>query len=78
MSKKSKSESAEAAESISRDDIEARVRQITGDANDTAQTMSKAAVAGGSALVVLLIILFFLMGRSKGQKRTTIVEIVRV
>jgi len=78
MSKKKKSESAETAENISRDDIEARVRQITGDVNDTAQTMSKAAVAGGSALVVLLIILFFLMGRSKGQKRTTIVEIVRV
>ena len=80
MSKKSKtSDPVVVGEpKITRDDIEAKFRHITGDANDKAQSMTKVAVAGGSALVMALIILFFLLGRSKGQKRTTVVEIVRV
>lgn len=77
-SKKGASDEVALGEKISRDDIEARFKQLTGDVNDTAQTMTKAAVAGGAALITLLLIIFFLTGRSKGKKRTTIVEIVRV
>lgn len=78
MSKKKAAEETEVVDKISRDDIAAQFRQLTGDVNETAQTMTKAAAAGGAALVTLLLIIFFLMGRSKGQKKTTVVEIVRV
>jgi hypothetical protein len=78
MSKKSKSDTPDVVDKISRDDIEARFKQLTGDVNDTAQKMSKVVIAGGAAALVLMLIMVFLTGRSKGQKKTTVIEIVRV
>ncbi|HEC10167.1 MAG TPA: hypothetical protein ENI86_11490 [Acidimicrobiales bacterium] len=63
---------------ITREDIENKFRQLTGEVNETAQRMSRMAIAGGAAGVVLLLILAFLIGRSKGVKKTTVVEVVRV
>ena len=63
---------------ITREDIENKFRQLTGEVNETAQRMSRMAIAGGAAGVVLLLILAFLVGRSKGVKKTTVVEVVRV
>ncbi len=65
-------------ERITREDIENKFRQLTGEVNETAQKMSRMAIAGGAAGVVLLLILAFLIGRSKGVKKTTVVEVVRV
>ena len=76
MSKKSKA--AEEEESISRDDIEAKFRELTGDVNDTAQRLTKGAVTAGAVALVVVLILVFLLGRSKGKKKTTLVEIVRI
>lgn len=65
-------------ERITRDDIETKFRELTGDVNDTAQRMSRVAVAGGAAALILLLILVFVIGRSKGKKKTTMLEIVRI
>jgi len=65
-------------EQITRDDIETKFRELTGDVNDTAQRMSRIAVAGGAAALILLLILVFVIGRSKGKKKTTMLEIVRI
>jgi hypothetical protein len=66
------------AHKITRDDLEARFRQIQGDAQakvlDQKQTLVTAVAAAGA--VVLLVI--FLLGRRSGKKKTTIVEIRRV
>jgi hypothetical protein len=63
---------------ITRDDLEARFRQIQGDVqakvHDKKQTLITAAAAGG----VVLLVLFFLLGRRSGKKKTTLVEIRRV
>ena len=77
MSKKSKTEE-ETPERITRDDLEAKFRELTGDVNDTAQRLTKGAVTFGTAALVVILILVFLIGRSKGKKKTTVVEIVRV
>ena len=79
MSKKSKSKSAEETpEQISRDDIEAKFRELTGDMNSTAQRLTRGAVTAGSAVLIIVLILVFLIGRSKGKKKTTMIEIVRI
>lgn len=76
MSKRNPDE--EQSEKISRDDIEAKFRELTGGLDDTVKRMSRAAVAGGAAAIVLLLIFVFIIGRSKGRKKTTLIEIVRV
>ena len=68
----------EEPETISRDDIEAKFRELTGDLNNTAQRMSRIAVAAGAAAIVVLLIIVFVIGRSKGRKKTTMIEIVRI
>ena len=82
LSKGSKKGSAEeqlgAEGHISRDDVEAKFRQLTGDVNETAEQMTKVAAAVGGALLALLLIIVFLTGRRKGQKKTTVVEVIRI
>jgi len=73
-----KKDKADPDAKITRDDLELKFRELTGDVNDTAQRMSRIAVAGGVAAVVVLLILVFIIGRSKGKKKTTILEIVRI
>ncbi len=63
---------------ITRDDLEARFRQIQGDVqakvHDKKKTLITVATAGG----VVLLVLCFLLGRRSGKKKTTLVEIRRV
>ncbi len=76
MSKRSKA--ADEEDLISRDDIEAKFREVTGDINDTAQRLTRGAVTGAAVALIVVLILVFLLGRSKGKKKTTLVEIVRI
>ncbi len=74
----SKKPDQEQPEKITRDDLEAKFRQVTGDMNDTAQRLTRGAITLGTAAIVIALILVFIVGRSKGKKKTTLVEIVRV
>jgi hypothetical protein len=76
VSKRSKA--ADEEDLISRDDIEAKFREVTGDINDTAQRLTRGAVTGAAVALIVVLILVFLLGRSKGKKKTTLVEIVRI
>jgi pyruvate/2-oxoglutarate dehydrogenase complex dihydrolipoamide acyltransferase (E2) component len=59
-------------------DIEAKLQAIQGDANETAErakpTIAAAAVGG----VVLLILVAFVLGRRRGRRKSTWVEIRRL
>jgi hypothetical protein len=63
---------------VTKADIEAKLREIKGDADETVEaaksTFEMAAIGG----VILLIVLAYLLGRRKGKKKTTVVEIRRV
>lgn len=63
---------------ISRDDLEAKFRQVQdevqGKVNDKKQTLVTAAAAGG----IILLLLFFFLGKRSGKRKTTFVEIRRV
>jgi hypothetical protein len=63
---------------ISRDDIEAKFKEIQGDIDSTAESAKGVAVAAGAAVVVVVVLAVFLFGKRRGRRRTTIVEIRRV
>lgn len=63
---------------ISRDDIQSKLREIQGEV-DNAATAAKPAVLTVVAVAAVVVIgAAYLLGRRKGKKRSTIVEIRRV
>lgn len=63
---------------VSRNDIEAKLREIKGEVDDTTNTAKPYAVAAAAALAVVVIGVVYVMGKRKGRKKTTVVEIRRV
>lgn len=63
---------------ITRDDIEAKFREIKGDLDDTAESAKSMAIAVGAAVAVVAVLGVFLLGRRRGRKKTTFVEIRRL
>ena len=67
-----------ATEPVSRDDIEAKLRQIQSEVDRTAQAAKPIGIAVGAAVAVVLVGAAYLLGRRRGKKKTTVVEIRRV
>jgi hypothetical protein len=69
---------AEARPKITRADIEAKVRELTGQVQEQADrarpAVLPAAVAGGVAVLLLA----YLLGRRAGRRRSAVVEIRRI
>jgi hypothetical protein len=63
---------------VSRADIEAKLREIKGEVDETTDAAKPIALAVGIAAVVAIVGLAYVMGRRKGRKRTTVVEVRRV
>src|SRR5437870_1816576 len=67
-----------ATQRITRDDIEAKFRQIKGDVDTTAEKAKPIGLAVAVAAFVGMIGLAYVFGRRKERKRRTFVEIRRV
>ncbi len=65
------------SEPITRDDIEAKFRELSGDVDDKADAAKGTAIAIGAVVAAAVILGVFLFGRSRGQKKTTVVEVRR-
>ena len=63
---------------ISRDEIEAKMREITGEVGGEVESAKNVAIAAGVAVVVVVIVVVFLLGRRRGRRSTTIVEVRRL
>jgi hypothetical protein len=63
---------------ITRDDIEAKFRELQGGAHDQAASAKGTLLAAGGVVAVILVLIVFLLGRRAGKQRSTIVEIRRV
>jgi peptide deformylase len=63
---------------ITRDDIEAKLREIQGTTEAGADAARGAGVAAAVVGVLLALLVAYLIGRRKGRKRRTVVEIRRV
>ena len=66
------------AAEITRDDIEAKFRELQGEVDETVESSMGVVVIAGVAVVVGLLGVAFLLGRRRGTKRSTVVEIRRV
>jgi hypothetical protein len=63
---------------VTRADIESKLRQIRGEVDSTAKAALPIGLAVGAAAVAVVVGMAYLMGRRKGRKRATVVEIRRV
>ena len=63
---------------VTRADIETKLRQIRGEVDSTAKAAMPIGLAVGAAAVAVVVGMAYLMGRRKGRKRATVVEIRRV
>ncbi len=63
---------------VSRDDIEAKLREIRGDVDELGESTRSVAGVVIVAAVVAVIALTYFLGKRKGKKKTTVVEVRRV
>lgn len=63
---------------VTREDIEAKFREIQGDVTETAASARSTLVLVGGVIVVVAVLVIFGMGRRSGKQRSTVVEIRRV
>lgn len=64
--------------SVSRDDIESKLREIRGDVDELGESTRSVAGAVVVGVVVAVIALTYFLGKRKGKKKTTVVELRRV
>lgn len=63
---------------ITIDDIEARFRDLAGGATSSVERAKVPLLGGGVAAAVLLLLLVYALGRRRGRKRATVLEIRRI
>ncbi|MCB0986903.1 MAG: hypothetical protein KDB09_03930 [Acidimicrobiales bacterium] len=65
------------AQTITRDDLESKFRQLTTDVDDRADAAKSTVVAVGAVVAAAVVIGVFLLGRSRGRRKTTVIEVKR-
>jgi hypothetical protein len=63
---------------ITRDDLETKIRELTGDVSSTVETARGIGVAVAVGAGVLFVVTAYWLGRRKGRKRKTVLEIRRI
>lgn len=66
------------ADRITPDDLRARFRDLQADVDSTAESAKNTAVTVGAVLATVVVLGVFLLGRRRGRRHTTLVEIRRV
>jgi hypothetical protein len=63
---------------ITRDDIEAKLREISGEVDEKVETAKPVLLAGAVGAVLAVAVIAYLLGRRGGRKRSALVEIRRI
>jgi hypothetical protein len=63
---------------ITRDDIESKLREIRGDVSERTEAAKVPAIAIAVGVVVVTIAAAYFLGRRKGKRRQTVLEIRRI
>ncbi len=63
---------------ITRDDIEAKLRELQGEVDERAEAAKVPAIAIAVGVVVVTVAAAYLLGRRRGRKRQTVLEIRRI
>jgi hypothetical protein len=69
---------ATAAKSITRDDIEAKFRELRGEVDTATASARQYLLIGGAVAAVGLVTVAFFLGRRRGKRTTTVVEVKRL
>ena len=70
--------SAPPADKITRDDIEAKFRELQGEVDTVTDDVRSYAATVGAVVVVAVVIVAFWLGRKRGRNTQTVVEIRRI
>ncbi len=62
---------------ISRDDLEAKARQIVGTVEETAESVKEKSMVAGLVVVGVVLVAFY-FGRRRGGRNKTVVEVYKV
>lgn len=63
---------------VTRDDIEAKLREMAGEVDDRVEAARPALLTGAVVGVSVLVVLAYLLGRRRGRRRSAVVEIRRL
>jgi hypothetical protein len=63
---------------VSRTDIESKLREIRGGVEEGAQAAAVPVIAVGAAAVLGLVVFAYMLGKRKGRKTRTVVEVKRI
>lgn len=69
---------AVAAKRITRDDIEAKLREVAGDVDSQVEAAKPKLISAGIGVAVLALLVAYLLGRRGGRHRSAVVEIRRL
>ncbi len=67
-----------AGDRITRDQIEAKFRELTGEVGGEVEAARSQAITVGLAVAVVALALAFLLGRRSGRRKSTVVEVRRL
>lgn len=65
-------------EPVTKDTIEAKLREIRGEVDTTAGSARPYVLIAGVVVTVAVVGVAYLLGRRKGKKKTTLIEVRRV
>ena len=65
-------------EKITRDQIEAKFRELTGGVTEEVEGVKSQALTVGLAVAVAAVAVIFLIGRRSGRRRSAVVEVRRI
>jgi hypothetical protein len=63
---------------IGRDDIERKLRELQVDVDHVGAEVKSYAIAVGAVIAITVVGVAFMLGRRRGRKRSTVVEIRRI
>ena len=66
------------ARPITRDQLEAKLRQIQGGVNEQKEAVASTVLAVGAAVAIGVVAVAYLWGKRRGRKKTTVVEVRRI
>jgi anti-sigma-K factor RskA len=67
-----------AAQPVTRDDIEAKLRELRGEVDSGVESARSVALVAGAVAVVAVVATVYFLGRRRGRKETTVIEVRRV
>lgn len=63
---------------ITRDDIEAKLRELKDDVDETTETAKSYAAAVAVGVGIVIFVVAFAAGKKRGRRKSTVVEIRRI